>query len=285
MKFENERVMNFDGAFRGMRNPLESWAKSDSYFGLTDPYSDIDYDISALWGEKDHPEYYGDNLGDYEDKRIDLEDKYSKWLLKNGILYRNDTDLYYEVAFIGPNDMKLAKNLIAAGSSDRKFLRQIFVSVDITAPIYWWKECDQYRIGVTTNSTSTMHKLATTPITLDCFETDDFEDFKVADDSFLDNRFLELTAFTTSNYLEDTITKCEILRQRYNETKDKRYWKELIRLLPESWLQTRTTTMNYEVLRSMYFQRRHHKLSEWRTFTDWVASLPYAEDLILYEHN
>ena len=175
---------------------------------------------------------------------------------------------------IGPNDMKLAQGLIVAGPEHRKFLRQIFVSVDITAPLYWWKEFDTYKVGTVANSYSTMHKLADTPITQDCFEMDDY----VGTKDELNNAWLLLIGW------------CEILRSKYLDTHDKRYWKELIRLLPESWLQTRTVTMNYENVRSMVSQRRQHKLNEWSgiddptkpNFISWAASLPYAKELIFY---
>ena len=181
---------------------------------------------------------------------------------------------------IGANDMKLAQTLIKAGNEHRKFMRQIFVSVDITAPLYWWKEFDTYKVGTVANSTSTMHKLATTPITLDCFEIDDYDrNLSLADnpkdDDGLDN---------ISTFEEDIIYVLENIRQKYLETKDKRYWKELVRWLPESWLQKRTITMNYENIRNMYFQRKNHKLTEWsESFIKWVESLPYAEDLIMYD--
>ena len=181
---------------------------------------------------------------------------------------------------IGENDMKLAQTLIKAGNEHRKFMRQIFVSVDITAPLYWWKEFDTYKVGTVANSTSTMHKLATTPITLDCFEIDDYDrNLSLADnpkdDDGLDN---------ISTFEEDIIYVLENIRQKYLETKDKRYWKELVRWLPESWLQKRTITMNYENVRNMYFQRRNHKLTEWsESFIKWVESLPYAEELIMYD--
>lgn len=137
MKFNNTRVMNFEGALRGMRNPKESYHLSDSFFGLVDcEYTEADYNIASIWAENEKPEYY-DNFGDYEEERIALEDKYDKWLLDNGVLYRNNDDMIAEVAFIGPKDMKLAQRLIKAGSEHRKFMRQIFVSVDITAPLYW----------------------------------------------------------------------------------------------------------------------------------------------------
>ena len=219
MKFENTEVWGFEHSLRGMRNPLNSHIKSDSYY---------------------------------------------------------DNDNYV----IGENDFGLAQRLIKAGNEHRKFMRQIFVSVDITAPLYWWKEFDTYKVGTVANSTSTMHKLATTPITLDCFEIDDYDrNLSLADNPEDDNELNHISAFE-----EDVIMVLENLRQKYLETKDKRYWKELIRFLPESWLQKRTITMNYENIRNMYFQRKNHKLTEWsESFIKWLESLPYAEELIMYD--
>lgn len=176
---------------------------------------------------------------------------------------------------IGKNDMKLAQTLIKAGSEHRKFLRQIFVSVDITAPLYWWKEFDTYKVGTVANSTSTMHKLASIPITKDCFELDDYDNF------FIDRLNL-------NDYLYNTIGLLESLRREYNKTKDKKYWKELIRFLPESWLQKRTITMNYENILNIIHQRKNHKLNEWsgvdnssnENFIKWAKTLPYAEELL-----
>ena len=229
--------MNFENAFRGLRNPKNSWDRSDS------------------------GKLYWDGTWYHEE-------------LKN---YFTEYGVNF---YIGENDMKLAQTLIKAGNEHRKFMRQIFVSVDITAPLYWWKEFDTYKVGTVANSTSTMHKLATTPITLDCFEIDDYDrNLSLADnpkdDDGLDN---------ISTFEEDIIYVLENIRQKYLETKDKRYWKELVRWLPESWLQKRTITMNYENVRNMYFQRRNHKLTEWsESFIKWVESLPYAEELIMYD--
>ena len=223
MKFEYTEVFNFEGAFRGMRNPKESWAKSDS---------------------------------------------------RHKIIFFDST--YTDKFVIGKNDIQLAQSLIRAGSEHRKFMRQIFVCVDITAPLYWWKEFDTYKVGTVANSTSTMHKLASTPITLERFEIDDME-------------HVSLTGYTTPSIegaWVDLIETLEKLRLRYLETKDKQYWKELIRLLPDSWLQRRTVTMNYENLLAMCSkgQRRNHKLTEWsKSFIDWARSLPYAQELIFID--
>lgn len=173
---------------------------------------------------------------------------------------------------IGEKDLELMQKLIKAGSEHRKFMRQIFVSVDITAPIYWWKEFDTYKVGTVANSTGTMHTLARTPITMDCFEMDDFEPTYIGSHC----RNANIT-----DVWKNEIEVLEGLRRIYNETKDKRYWKELIRLLPESWLQKRTVTMNYENLLAMVHQRKGHKLTEWsKSFIDWVRTLPYAQDLL-----
>ena len=242
MKFENTEVWGFEHALRGMRNPKESWDKSDSEFSI------------AVTGEN--------------------------------------------IYTIGENDLKLAQTLIRAGSEHRKFMRQIFVSVDITAPLYWWKEFDTYKVGTVANSTSTMHKLASTPITLDCFEMEDFENLDIEVNGLI---YSSLDSWNT------LIAECEFLRQSYNnvienkkhleEIKEfdeakkaslmaKKYWKALIRRLPESWLQKRTVTMNYENLLGMCSkgQRRNHKLTEWsKSFIDWARGLPYAQEFIFID--
>ena len=189
---------------------------------------------------------------------------------------KNDTVEENGNVIIGENDLALAKRLIKAGNEHRKFMRQIFVSVDITGPLYWWKEFDTYKVGTVANSTSTMHKLASTPITLDCFEIDDYDGS------------LEYASGRLDGIIKKHIEFLEEMRAKYLETKDKRYWKELIRWLPSSWQQTRTVTMSYENLLAMCSpgQRRFHKLTEWSgAFIDWALSLPYAQDLIFYDEN
>lgn len=238
MKFENTEVWGFEHAIRGMRNPLESWSKSDS-------------------------------------KYIDIESEEGIELQSKGIYYK-----------IGKNDLELMQKLIKAGSEHRKFMRQILVSVDITAPLYWWKEADTYKVGTVSNSTSTMHKLASTPITTDCFEMDDFENvcYKEFETGIEFEGLKEFERYEIFNYWNEIIDVLERLRMLYLKTKDKRYWKELIRLLPESWLQKRTITMSYENILNMYRQRKNHKLTEWsKSFCDWVKTLPYAEELICLE--
>ena len=267
MKFENIKVFNFEGALRGMRNPKNSWDKSDSFFGSVNIIdSDHDFDVAYAWAElamKDE---------DYEDKKDEIAEDCDKWLIKNGLLDIDYNHQVANVAFIGPDDMRLARQLIAAGSEHRKFLRQIMVTVDITAPLFWWKEADTYKVGTTANSTSTMHKLTDKPITLSCFETGDYCPEVI-------------TSGEEINYL---IQFLEGLRQKYKATKDKRYWKELVRWLPESWLQTRTITLSYENIRNMVHQRRNHKLVEWSkeegeeidSFIKFAHTLPYSNEFI-----
>ncbi len=278
MRFENTNIYNFEGAFRGMRNPLNSWKKSDSYFGLINTEYDYkDTEIADKWVEFYHPD-----VDIYSDEGYHFTDLYQEKILNEGILKTSEDVYAAEVAYLGPADMKLAQTLIAAGPEHRKFLRQIFVSVDITAPIYWWKEMSTYKIGTTANSTSTMHKLTSKPITLDCFEIDDMQ------------KDLEYYQGNTTEMLSEIIVEqLEFLRQKYLETKDKNYWKELVRWLPESWLQTRTWSANYEVIRSICQQRRNHKLNEWSgkddpskdNFIKWARQLPYAQYLIFDDEN
>ena len=201
LKLERTSVMNLENAMRGARNPMNSWAKSDSAY---------------------------DEAGNY---------------------------------ILGENDLALARKLCRAGSDHRKFVRQILVSVDITAPLYWWKEFDTYKVATVANSTSTMHKIHAKP-----FELSDFSADKLSDGA--------LAAFRTYiDYMEAT-------RLRFVETKDKRDWYDLIQLLPSSYNQLRTVTMNYETLVNIYYARRAHKLDEWHVFCDWIRTLPYADDLI-----
>ena len=246
MKFEHTAVYNFENAIRGMRNPKNSWAKSDS-------------ECLFHWQPNFTP----------DDKNAE---RYEKWNSEfNGFNFK-----------FGQADLALAQRLIRAGSEHRKFMRQIFVCVDITAPLYWWKEFDTYKVGTVANSTSTMHKLATTPITNDCFEIDDYDESII--ETLNDPYLIQINGI---------IGLLEELRKKYLETKDKKYWKELIRWLPESWLQTRTVTLTYENLLAMCSkgQRRFHKLNEWSgqdnpllpNFISWARILPYAPELIFID--
>ena len=201
LKTERISVMNLENAMRGARNPLNSWAKSDSAY---------------------------DGEGNY---------------------------------VLGENDLSLATRLCAAGSDHRKFIRQIMVSMDITAPLYWWKEFDTYKVGTVANSTSTMHKIHAKPFELSDFSTD------------------HMTADSLAEFGK-FIAYIETVRLRYLETKDKAHWYDMIQLLPSSYNQMRTVTLNYEVLAGIYFARRSHKLDEWHTLCDTILKLPYARELL-----
>lgn len=216
IKFEHPEVWGWEHAIRGMRNPMNSWDKSDSRFN---------YDIEAA------------TVGDEEPQYIHID------------------------ATIGYNDLSLMRRLIRAGSSHRKFLRQIFVSVDITAPRYWLAELDTYKVGTTANSCSTMHKITAKEFTLDDFS----------------HEHLIPRALDT---LQATVDALNAYRSDYIQTKDKIAWWQLIQLLPQSYNQKRTVTMTYENLLNMVSQRRGHKLDEWHDFCDWVFTLPYAEELL-----
>ena len=269
MRFKNTNTYNFEGALRGMRNPMNSWNRSDSYFGIVDVYdSDVLTDICDSWLE-----YKGISLEDY-----DKLSEYMDWLHNNGILSFNDNyDGLYNVAFIGPADMELAQKLILAGAEHAKFTRQIFVSVDITAPLYWWKEFDTYKVGTVANSTSTMHKLSTKPITKEMFDfINNSDDLIVSQGKSICGEW----EYVFSDYIDDIVDMCENLRLKFKETGDAAYWKALIQILPNAYLQTRTVTMSYANLRNIYFQRQHHKLTEWHEFCDWIQTLPYSKELI-----
>lgn len=193
--------------------------------------------------------------------------------------HQKSDSIFYPTVKIGENDMNLAKRLISAGPEHRKFLRQIMVSVDITGPLFWFKEFDTYKIGTTANSSSTMHTIMRNPITIDNFEIDDYSHMLSLDKYTCVHG--DEAEFVIDDAWEDILTICNKLRDKYLETKDKRYWKELIRILPESWLQTRTITMNYENLYSIVRQRAGHKLTEWAKFIEWVSTLPYANEFLM----
>lgn len=174
-------------------------------------------------------------------------------------------DSYYDEAgnfVLGENDLSLASRLAKAGSDHRKFLRQIFVSMDITAPLYWWKEFDTYKVGTVANSTSTMHKIQAKEFSREDFSCDRLDEASLA-------------------LLDSVIAFIESERCKFNETKDKQAWHNMIQLLPSSYNQLRTVSMNYEVLINLYYARKTHKLAEWHTLCDAIAELPYAKELIL----
>lgn len=268
MKFENIRVYNFEHALRGMRNPKESYHLIDSEFGIA-PTDDV-------------IKYCAENDCDVWDV----------------ILYTSNN--YSEYAVIGPNDMKLARGLISAGSEHRKFLRQIFVTVDITAPLYWWKEFDTYKVATVANSTSTMHTIHKTPISIESFETDDYHpELELIDpapvcvrvENFIDD--LEQLRQMYLNYMDNAKNETDPIKKEEYKTIAKQYWKELIRWTPNGWKQTRTVTLNYETLLAMCSkgQRRFHKLNEWSGIDDNMVShfirfarqLPYAKDFLFID--
>lgn len=221
IKLERTDVMNMENAIRGMRNPMNSWEKSDSYHCYDNcPMNDID------------------SCSDCK--------------------YVNNPDDY----ILGDNDLDLAQRLCKAGSDHRKFLRQIFVSVDITAPLYFWKEYDTYKVGTTANSTSTMHKIHAKEFTLNDFS---YEEMDVA----------------TLSLLDSIITRLNEIRVYYNASSSKTAWYSMIQLLPSSYNQMRTCTMTYENLRNIYHARKKHKLDEWHTLCEWIETLPYAQELIV----
>ena len=212
LKVSNIEIFNWEGAIRGMRNPLNSWHLSDTF-------------------TEEDKEYCTNELG-----------------------------IHYPE--IGPNDYKLMKRLATAGSDHRKYLRQIFISMDITAPRFWWAEYDTYKVGTVANSTSTMHKIHAKEFTRDDFSIENCDD-------------------ETSAVMDNLISTLNIRRNLYNETKDKKYWRQMIEMLPASYNQTRTVTLNYEVAINMYKARRHHKLTEWHTLCDTLEKFPYSEFITL----
>lgn len=209
LKIENTETYGWEAAIRGMRNPLNSWGKSDT----------------AYWEYPDHG------------------------------------DLYYG---LGENDLKLMKTLSKAGNDHAKFLRMINVTCDITAPLYWWKEFDTYKVGTVANSCSTMHKIHAKE-----FEVDDFSH------EHLDKEELDI--------LEVVIYSLNWNRRKFLETKDKTYWWHMIQLLPTSYNQKRTVQLNYQVLKQMYFARRNHKLDCWHTLCEWMEGLPYFREVVIQE--
>ena len=236
IKLENTEVMGWEAVIRGMRNPMNSWQKSDSIFVEDGEYHDI-----------------CGNSGPY-----------------NGTV--SDTEAFIE---IGPNDQDLMKRLRNAGTDHRKFMRMITVYLDITAPLYWWKEFDTYKVGTVANSCSTMHKIADKEFTLEDFSC---EHLYAEDD--VDGMYYSTTAeeeFTSTDVLKVIIEALNNYRQMYLVTKDKKDWWQMIQLLPSSYNQKRTAMLNYEVLANMYKSRKNHKLTEWHAFCDWIESLPYSE--------
>ena len=241
LKIENTDVVGFEAAIRGMRNPMNSWDKSDSGWDAHIPpiilRNQVDWE---QWAE--------------QYKAVQYSDEYT-----------------YD---IGPNDRDLMVRLRNAGTDHRKFMRMIIVYLDITAPLYWWKEFDTYKVGTVANSCSTMHKIADKEFTFD-----DFSHEKLINSACMEIREQHIR-ISPIQALATTIECLNSYRDLYLQTKDKKYWWQMIQLLPSSYNQKRTVMLNYEVLANMYKSRRNHKLDEWHTFCDWIERLPYSELII-----
>lgn len=247
LKIENADVIGWEAAIRGMRNPKNSWDKSDSYF------IDLDGDMYDICGN--HAPFYGDDNG-------------------NGYS-------------IGKNDLDLMTRLRNAGTDHRKFMRMITVYLDITAPLYWWKEYDTYKVGTVANSCSTMHKIAAKEFTFEDFSCEhligspipNFKRSCHATEKATDG--IAVYSFglgaTPRDFMHWIIEVLNAYRALYLATKDKAYWWQMIQLLPSSYNQRRTVQLNYEVLANIYKSRRNHKLDEWHTLCDWIETLPYSE--------
>lgn len=235
LKIENAEVVGWEHAIRGMRNPMNSWEKSDSRI--------VDCD-----GECSSCDAYELVLNDY-------------CTLPLG-----------ENIVIGPNDQKLMTQLAKAGTDHRKFMRMITVYLDITAPLYWWKEFDTYKVGTVANSCSTMHKIAEKEFALEDFSCEHLVD---EENVYYASNALYCPYF--KHAFKEIINLLNTARTMYLETKDKKYWWQMIQLLPSSYNQKRTVMLNYEVLTNIYKSRRNHKLDEWHTLCDWIEVLPYSE--------
>ena len=260
----NVEVAGFRTAIRGMRNPLKSWEKADSTEVIgPKEVSDEQYE-----------EYYREFLEKTslealsEEFKSNVLNDVKRSVEKSHLPYNEESPLV-PCFFLGENDLDLAQRLIKSGSDHSKFMRQIYVGMDITAPLYWWKEADTYKVATTANSESTMHTLMKEPITLDMFSFDGMAPEGEGKDWVCD--------------LITIVHLCETYRLKYIETKDKAYWRRLVQILPNGWNQMRTWTANYQTLRNIYFARRNHKLKEWRQFCEFIETLPYAKELICYE--
>lgn len=238
IKIDNVETCGWEAAIRGMRNPKNSWAKSDSH---KCPCADWDGDCPMV-------------MNDNEPAKDCNPDKYR--------------------FCVGENDFHLMQALANSGPDDGKFLRMIHVQIDVTAPLYWWKEADQYKIGTVTDSCSTMHKIHAKE-----FELDDFSHEHIINSVSMGAQEIEVR-ISPMQALLTTIECLNSYRELYLETKAKKYWWQLIQLLPSSYNQRRTWDLNYAVLRNIYHARRNHKLDEWRELCAWIETLPYSELII-----
>lgn len=199
---------------------------------------------------------------------------------RNAMNSWNKSDSDFENNTIGENDLKLAQSLVKAGTDHSKFMRMISVTLDITAPLYWWKEWDTYKVGTVANSCSTMHKIHDKEFTLDDFSHEHMFDVEGESIEFSN---APGDYWNSIAVLDITVRMLNMYRQRYLETKDKKYWWQMIQLLPSSYNQKRTVQLNYQVLRNIYFSRKNHKLDEWVEFCKVIETLPYAKELITLE--
>lgn len=231
IKIENTETYGWEAAIRGMRNPMNSWDKSDSYDGC------LDKDMFEIFQED----------GDIPKNAVWTQD-----FIKSGCTF-----------VIGDKDLNLAKKLTKAGTDHRKFMRMITVYCDVTAPLYWWKEFDTYKVGTVANSCSTMHKIQAKEFTMDDFSHE--------------HLIVDVSNRSAIGMLRLTVQVLNDYRYKYLETKDKKYWWQMIQLLPSSYNQKRTVMLNYEVLANTYKSRKNHKLDEWHVFCDWIETLPYSK--------
>lgn len=243
LKLEKTEVVGWAAAIRGMRNPMNSWDQSDSF---------ICREEAEMTNEE-------------------LKAKCGKCPRDTTTCGIYDKDPHF---IIGSNDLDLIMRLRAAGIDHRKFMRMIEVYVDITAPLYWWKEFDTYKVGTVANSCSTMHKIHAKEFTVDDFSHEHLID---SIDENWDIAAGDECRSTPLDILDDVINALNIYREKYLKTKNKKYWWQMIQLLPTSYNQKRTIMMSYEVLANIYKSRRHHKLDEWHTLCDWIEGLPYSE--------
>ena len=246
LKIENVEVAGWEHAIRGMRNPMNSWDKSDSSYCA---YSCDDCDNFSVCNPNDEPYF----------KRFWEEDP-------AGTNFA-----------IGPNDHQLMMNLAHGGPVHAKYRRMITVYLDINAPLYWWKEFDTYKVGTVANSCSTMHKIHAKKFELSDFSCEHLMNSYLGEDGAANMTLSGQGEWSPLDVLEFTVDALNKYRKLYLETHDKKYWWQMIQLLPTSYNQKRTVMLNYEVLVNIYESRRHHKLDEWHTFCDWIEGLPYSE--------
>lgn len=287
IKIENVSTVGWEPAIRGARNPMNSWEKSDSLFA-NDPCNTLDdiFGETVFETDDDYSPYYYNGASDKK--------KQFSWAMDHDEKVALERWPDESVPAIGPNDLKLLTNLAKAGSDEAKFRRMIVVYLDVTAPMYWWKEADTYKVGTVRDSCSTMHKIHAKEFTLEDFSTEHLIDITEMN-SMSENRPSLIVDFSDEKHPDAKYEECPLgdmvttiymlnrVRDLYLKTKDKKYWWQMIQLLPSSYNQRATLMLNYEVLANMYHARKNHKLDEWREFCKWIETLPYAKELIVGE--